>query len=176
MPQYKTGTVSVTNGSATVTGSGTLWLANVSAGDRFKVKAINTTYEIASVDSDTQITLNVNWEGATLIQQNYQINIDRTTNYDFPKIIDEDEDWQYWWTLALRDIDTKLKDVCERIETRATTTSSSTTSSTTSTTSSTTSTTSTSTTSSISTTSTTTSCTSSTSSTSSTISTTTTGP
>ena len=37
MSQYKTGTATVTNGSATVTGSGTLWLANVTAGDSFTV-------------------------------------------------------------------------------------------------------------------------------------------
>ena len=33
MSQYKTGTASVTNGSPTVTGTNTLWLANVTAGD-----------------------------------------------------------------------------------------------------------------------------------------------
>ena len=37
MSQYKTGTASVTNGSATVTGTNTLWLANVTAGDSFTV-------------------------------------------------------------------------------------------------------------------------------------------
>ena len=37
MSQYSSGTASVTNGSATVTGTNTLWLANVTAGDSFTV-------------------------------------------------------------------------------------------------------------------------------------------
>ena len=37
MSQYKTGTATVTNNSPTVTGTNTLWLANVTAGDSFTV-------------------------------------------------------------------------------------------------------------------------------------------
>ena len=37
MSQYSTGLSSVTNGSPTVTGTNTLWLANVTAGDSFTV-------------------------------------------------------------------------------------------------------------------------------------------
>ena len=48
MAQYKTGTVSVTNGSATVTGSGTLFSANVAAGDLFTIVGDNAWYEVAS--------------------------------------------------------------------------------------------------------------------------------
>lgn len=61
MSQYKTGTVSTTNGSAVVTGSGTSWLASISVGDLFALQAssdpYNVAYEVGSVDSDTQITL-----------------------------------------------------------------------------------------------------------------------
>ncbi len=156
MGQYKTGTVVVINGSNVVTGTDTLWTANVSAGDRFKVKAINTSYRIEFVHSNTRITLDVVWEGDSLVQQDYQINVDRTTNYNFYKIIDEDADWMYWWTLALRNIDTQLKDYSDRIETRATTTTSTTSSSTSSSTSTTTTTSTTSTSSSTSTTTSTT--------------------
>ena len=35
MGQYQTGTANVTNGSQTVTGNGTSWLANVTVGDIF---------------------------------------------------------------------------------------------------------------------------------------------
>ena len=55
--QYKTGTASVTNGSATVTGTNTLWLANVTASDSFTIAGDGVMYDVASVDSDTQITL-----------------------------------------------------------------------------------------------------------------------
>ena len=65
MSQYKTGTATVTNGSATVTGTNTLWLANVTAGDSFTVAGDAVMYDVASVDSDTQITLSVAYAGAT---------------------------------------------------------------------------------------------------------------
>jgi len=75
---YTTGTVSVTNSSATVTGSGTSWTGNVSAGDKFGVGStdpneITTWYTIQSVDSDTQITLASNYQGPTASGQSYCI-------------------------------------------------------------------------------------------------------
>ncbi|WP_025041035.1 hypothetical protein [Nitrosospira briensis] len=53
---YNEGTVTVTNGSAIVTGNGTSWLSNISAGGLFLLPG-KTRYLIASVDSNTQITL-----------------------------------------------------------------------------------------------------------------------
>ena len=53
MTQYKTGTASVTNNSPTVTGSGTLWSANVSTADSFTIAGDGVMYDVASVDSDT---------------------------------------------------------------------------------------------------------------------------
>jgi len=61
---YKTGTVSVTNGSKIVTGVGTLWLTNAVAGNYFFVPG-GYKYIISSVDSNTQITLSVNYLGST---------------------------------------------------------------------------------------------------------------
>ncbi len=78
-PRYETGTVTVTNGSAVVTGAGTLWNANTKAGDFFHSGAITQTaltavwYEILSVDSDTQITLTANYAEASLGGQLYTI-------------------------------------------------------------------------------------------------------
>ena len=169
--QYKIGTVTVTNGSAVVVGIGTLWLANISVGDRFKVKNIDTTYEITSVDSDTQITLTVNWAGATLNTQSYNIQVDFTDNCNLQEIWDDDSDWQYRLTLNIREIDRKLKWLQDRVQ-HAYTTTTTTTSSTMSTTSTTSSTSSTISTTSSSSTASTTSSTSSTVSTSSTASTT----
>lgn len=61
---YSTGTVSMTNGSTVVTGSGTSWSANVDAGMLFRHGA-ERVYVVASVDSNTQITLTDAYEGAT---------------------------------------------------------------------------------------------------------------
>lgn len=188
MSQYQEGSVNVTSGSNVVTGNGTLWDTNnaVLVGDAFKVEGFQTTYEVASVDSDTQITLVSNYGEATETYQPYQITRDFTTNYSFREINKGDKDWPFHYTHAIRAIDTQMKLLADRIKTKATTTTtttSSSTSSTISTTSSTSSTLSTtsSTSSTISTSSTsstisTTSSTSSTISTTSTLSTTTTPP
>jgi hypothetical protein len=53
---YATGTVTVTPGSRTVTGVGTAWLANLDAG-MLLLRANNQPYVIASVESDTSLTL-----------------------------------------------------------------------------------------------------------------------
>ena len=85
MAQYKTGTVSVTNGSQTVTGSGTAWsTAGLSVGDIFTVANVNATYEVGSIDSDAQITLTANYAGITGSGLTYAITTDFTTTYGIP--------------------------------------------------------------------------------------------
>ena len=75
---YRTGTVSVTNGSPTVTGSGTtLWLTQAVVGDIF-VGPDNALYEITAVTNDTTITIKTmggvaGYGGATLSNQAYAI-------------------------------------------------------------------------------------------------------
>lgn len=60
---HTTGTVAVTNGSATVTGTGTDWqTALITAGVIF---IGGNSYPIASVQSDTQLTLALPYAGAT---------------------------------------------------------------------------------------------------------------
>jgi hypothetical protein len=61
---YTTGTLSTTLGSKTVTGAGTLWAANADAGMFLQIGA-ERYYVIASVDSDTQVTLTEAYEGST---------------------------------------------------------------------------------------------------------------
>lgn len=61
---YTAGTVSVTNGSNIVTGTGTQWLSNLSAGQVFFTLG-GLRYIILSVDSDTQLKLTVNFSEAT---------------------------------------------------------------------------------------------------------------
>ena len=84
MAQYKTGTVSVTNGSATVTGSGTLWSGEIAAGDLFTIVGDNAWYEVASIGSNTSITLSANYAGTTGSGKSYAISRDFTTRLALP--------------------------------------------------------------------------------------------
>ena len=63
MAQYKTGTATVVNGSAVVSGTGTQWLANVQPGDSFVMAGVSLVYDVSSVDSDTQLTLTAPYGG-----------------------------------------------------------------------------------------------------------------
>ena len=58
---YFTGTITATQGSKTVTGAGTAWLANVDVGMIINQAANNRWNVVESVDSDTQITLRYPW-------------------------------------------------------------------------------------------------------------------
>lgn len=72
MAWYKTGTVTVTNGSPTITGAGTAWVANAKVGAGFKLPG-GDTYEITAVNSDTQITIAPAYLGSTQSGQAYAI-------------------------------------------------------------------------------------------------------
>lgn len=72
MPQLKTNTVTVTNGSNSVVGSGTAWLTGpnpVTVGAYLIISDENggspTVYEVQTIPSDTSITLTTNWAGVT---------------------------------------------------------------------------------------------------------------
>lgn len=69
---YSTGTVSVTNGSVNVAGTGSSWSGNTEAGEAFRGPD-GQLYEIASVVSDTALTLAEPYLGATLSDQDYAI-------------------------------------------------------------------------------------------------------
>lgn len=60
---YATGTVAISDNLFTVTGSGTLWNANLSNGDWMVIDGV--PYKIATVDSDTQVTLEQRFDGQT---------------------------------------------------------------------------------------------------------------
>jgi hypothetical protein len=72
MAWYKTGTVTVTNGSATVTGAGTAFVGAVLAGHGFAAPD-GKLYEIDAVVSATQITLASPYLGATAAGATYGI-------------------------------------------------------------------------------------------------------
>ena len=104
MSQYSTGLASVTNGSATVTGSNTLWLANVSAGDSFTVAGDGVMSDVASVDSDTQVTLSVNYAGTTASGVVYAIGTGFTVPDSFPEMSQGDIETATIFTRAMRKI------------------------------------------------------------------------
>jgi hypothetical protein len=72
MAWYRTGTISVTNGSTAVTGAGTAWVGIVYIGDAL-VAPDGRNYEVASVNSNTSLTLATNYQGSTASAQAYAI-------------------------------------------------------------------------------------------------------
>lgn len=69
---YSTGTVAVTNGSTTVTGTGTRWATSADAGMIF-TRTGGEAYVVRSVDSDTTLTLDRPFLGATASGQAYTL-------------------------------------------------------------------------------------------------------
>ena len=123
MSQYSTGLSSVTNGSPTVTGSGTLWLANVTAGDSFTVAGDGVMYDVASVDSDTQITLSVNYAGVTAAGAVYAIGTGFTVPDSFPEMSQGDIETATIFTRAMRKIQSRFTAIVSDISERPVTSS-----------------------------------------------------
>ena len=71
--RYDYGQVTVTNASADVTGSGTLWKKNAYKGDWFRLKYETTYYKISSVTNNTSLTLASNYTGVTKSNELYVI-------------------------------------------------------------------------------------------------------
>ncbi|KQX55454.1 MULTISPECIES: hypothetical protein [unclassified Ensifer] len=62
---YTTGSITLTNGSAVVTGVGTAWQTALIAGGTLYVEADGNPLPILTVDSNTQITAAIKWKGAS---------------------------------------------------------------------------------------------------------------
>lgn len=77
---YGTGTVAVTNGSPTVTGTGTSWLANVTPGAILQTSTPEYAI-VASVDTDSTATLTAPWGGATGTGLSYGLQARVTISY-----------------------------------------------------------------------------------------------
>ena len=75
---YNTGTATVSSGGTTVTGQGTLWLQSLRPGDIFGTHA-GSGVRIASVDSNTQLTLAYPWKGPNQTAAPYEVQL---TPYD----------------------------------------------------------------------------------------------
>lgn len=103
--QYTIGSVSVTNGSAIVTGTGTLWATNsIAAGHGFTIVDSGVSYTVATVNSETQITLSSNYSGSTLSGLSYAIFKDFTSPDSIPEISKGDIETSTIWTRAVRKI------------------------------------------------------------------------
>ena len=72
MPWYKTGTVSVTQNSNAVTGSGTAFIANSRVGDGFRGPD-GRWYEVTNIASNTALSISPNYEGPTAAGGFYSI-------------------------------------------------------------------------------------------------------
>jgi len=62
---YTTGQITLTNGSAVVTGIGTAWQVSLIAGGFIAAEADGNPLPIETVDSDTSITAAIEWRGAS---------------------------------------------------------------------------------------------------------------
>src|SRR5439155_3406899 len=69
---YSTGTVTVTQNSTTVTGSGTGWTSAL-VGQQFRIGSSTPIYTISTVTSTTQLDLDSVWGGTTASAQTYSI-------------------------------------------------------------------------------------------------------
>ena len=116
MQQYRDGTVSVTIGSAYVTGSGTAFTDYIQAGDLFQISGEGVLYSVASVSMNTLLTLSSNYAGdSDLSGASYRICIDFTSNYALPEIHSGDKDWPTILNKALVLIDIAMQDFEDRI-------------------------------------------------------------
>jgi len=108
MSQYSTGLSSVTNGSATVTGTNTLWASNVSAGDSFTIASTGVVYDVAAVNSNTSITLSVAYAGASVSGAVYAIGTSFTVPDSFPEMSQGDIETATIFTRGMRKIQSRF--------------------------------------------------------------------
>ncbi|WKL15925.1 hypothetical protein QYQ99_27055 [Comamonas testosteroni] len=72
MAWYRTGTVTVTNNSNVITGTGTAWMDAVSIGETF-LGPDSQVYEITSIVSGTSLRVSPNYKGPTAANQSYAV-------------------------------------------------------------------------------------------------------
>lgn len=110
MAQHKTGTVAVTNGSATVTGSGTAWLSNLQPGDGFTTPTTGVAYDIAQVVSATELKLSAPYAGASGSGLAYAAWRDFTAPDGIPEMSQGDIETATIFTRAMRRIQQRFGD------------------------------------------------------------------
>jgi len=111
--QYLTGSASVTNGSTSVSGTGTLWAANAAPGDFFAVAGV--WYQVASVTDDTALQLSEAYQGTTNTTTGYLIHRGLTVNLGLPVPVPGEMQPANAVAQALRMIDAELKALDDRL-------------------------------------------------------------
>jgi hypothetical protein len=106
--QIKNGAVTLTNGSATVVGTNTTWLSEVESGDAFTVTGSGVFYDVASVQSDTDLTLSTPYSGASVTDTTYTIARDFTPLNNIVEMRKGDIETAAIFTRAMRRIDQLL--------------------------------------------------------------------
>ena len=109
LPQlYNTGTVSVTQNSIVVTGSGTNWTGDM-MGRQFRIGITAPIYTIAQVNSPTSLSLDTPWGGVSSSTQGYSIYLAYVTVPDdfhaFVSVWDPNYNWRLWLNFENREID-----------------------------------------------------------------------
>lgn len=107
MSQYRIGTVTVTNGDATVTNTDVVnskFLTEVQGGDLFTVVGTGIVYQVASVTDDTNLELTAPYTGTTGTFD-YTISRDFTPINNIPIINAQDIEKAAILTRALTIID-----------------------------------------------------------------------
>lgn len=84
MSKYNVGTVEVTNGDATVIGTGTAFNTNAATGDLFTLVGSATPYYVGSVTDATHLELAAPYAGSSASGQSYTIQTSETTNHGLP--------------------------------------------------------------------------------------------
>ena len=105
MAQYSSGTVDVTNLSATVTGTGTLWLAELSINDVFTIQGSGTSYQVSAITTDTSLTLTAPYGGVTASAQAYVVARDFTPTSGLPLLNQGDIDWYTFYNRSMTILD-----------------------------------------------------------------------
>jgi len=104
MSQYITGTVDVTNGDATVVGTGTLFLTEVAVGDIFVRDGDVAFYMVSSVTTDLALELTGAYGGVTGLAVNYSISRDFTVPDNIPFMNQKDIHTAQIFTRAMNKI------------------------------------------------------------------------
>lgn len=104
-PLYNTGTITATANSRVVTGSGTLWLTSLVGNQNYvgaKIQMPDAAYyKIASVQSDTQLTLTQPFQGTTIASNTYQIWQDEYRLY--PEVLSIGGFLDYQWVATMNE-------------------------------------------------------------------------
>lgn len=92
-----------------VLGSGTSFLTGVTVGNSFKVRGDSVIYQVASITSDTLLSLSVLYGGTAVVGLQYQISNYYTPNLNLAEIDMYTADWPHWLTTeVIRRLDQKF--------------------------------------------------------------------